>query len=135
MCVCVSLCQSDSFLSYVFAFLSEGMVIGRGCSTTDKVFYKECQTHSYGDTVEKMCFCSFFLCNAAPRAASGPSLALLALALAFLAWCTTSCDNYDAMPSVRTSSIKKKKIKLPDMTSETQSVTTFLPQTHKVSVH
>ena len=37
--------------------------MGRGCSTKDKVYFKECETHSYGDTVEKMCFCSFFLCN------------------------------------------------------------------------
>ncbi|XP_059087431.1 uncharacterized protein LOC131883852 isoform X2 [Tigriopus californicus] len=43
----------------------EGIVTGRGCSTKDKVFFKECETHSYGDTVEKMCFCSFFLCNGA----------------------------------------------------------------------
>lgn len=46
-------------------FLPEGIVTGRGCSTKDKVFFKECETHSYGDTVEKMCFCSFFLCNGA----------------------------------------------------------------------
>ena len=30
---------------------SEGQVTGRGCSTKDKVFYKECETHSYGDQV------------------------------------------------------------------------------------
>ena len=41
-------------------------MIGRGCSTKDKVFYRECETHSYGDSVEKMCFCSFMLCNSAP---------------------------------------------------------------------
>merc|ERR1712141_559933 len=41
----------------------EGQVTGRGCSTKDKVFYKECETHSYGEQVEKMCFCSYFLCN------------------------------------------------------------------------
>ena len=43
----------------------EGQVTGRGCSTKDKVFYKECETHSYGEQVEKMCFCSYFLCNKA----------------------------------------------------------------------
>ena len=37
--------------------------MGRGCSTKDKVFYKECETHNYGDSLEKMCFCSFQLCN------------------------------------------------------------------------
>ena len=42
---------------------AEGQVTGRGCSTKDKVFYKECETHSYGEQVEKMCFCSYFLCN------------------------------------------------------------------------
>ncbi|TRY72558.1 hypothetical protein TCAL_14869 [Tigriopus californicus] len=45
--------------------IPQGIVTGRGCSTKDKVFFKECETHSYGDTVEKMCFCSFFLCNGA----------------------------------------------------------------------
>ena len=43
-------------------------MIGRGCSTKDKVFYRECETHSYGDTTEKMCFCSFKLCNSAASA-------------------------------------------------------------------
>ena len=38
-------------------------VTGRGCSTKDKVFYKECETHQ-SDQVEIMCFCSYFLCNA-----------------------------------------------------------------------
>ena len=48
--------------------ISEATVIGRGCSTKDKVFYRECETHSYGDTTEKMCFCSFKLCNSAASA-------------------------------------------------------------------
>jgi hypothetical protein len=39
-----------------------GQVTGRGCSTKDKVFYKECETHQ-SDQVEIMCFCSYFLCN------------------------------------------------------------------------
>ena len=39
-----------------------GTVTGRGCSTKDKVFYKECETHQ-SDQVEIMCFCSYFLCN------------------------------------------------------------------------
>jgi hypothetical protein len=67
--------------------LPEGQVTGRGCSTKDKVFYKECETHSYGDLVEKMCFCSFFLCNGAnANAGSAPNAALMAaLALAAVA--------------------------------------------------
>ena len=39
------------------------------------MFYRECQTHSYGDSVEKMCFCSFMLCNAAPEAKAAHSTA------------------------------------------------------------
>ena len=44
------------FFSFSLSFVPEATVIGRGCSTKDKVFYRECETHSYGDTVEKMCF-------------------------------------------------------------------------------
>ena len=44
-------------------FFAVGQVTGRGCSTKDKVFYKECETHQYGDQLEIMCFCSYFLCN------------------------------------------------------------------------
>ena len=47
----------------IICFISEAAVVGRGCSTKDKVFYKECETHNYGDSLEKMCFCSFQLCN------------------------------------------------------------------------
>ena len=39
--------------------------MARGCSTKDKVFYRECETHSYGASLEKMCFCSFDNCNPA----------------------------------------------------------------------
>ena len=39
--------------------------MARGCSTKDKVFYRECETHSYGSNLEKMCFCSFDNCNPA----------------------------------------------------------------------
>jgi len=38
----------------LFFPIAEATVIGRGCSTKDKVFYRECETHSYGDTVEKL---------------------------------------------------------------------------------
>ena len=55
---------------------AEGQVTGRGCSTKDKVFYKECETHSYGEQVEKMCFCSYFLCNLS-SALAPPSCLLL----------------------------------------------------------
>lgn len=43
----------------------EAAIVARGCSTKDKVFYRECETHSYGDNLEKMCFCSFNNCNPA----------------------------------------------------------------------
>ena len=46
-------------------FAERAHIVGRGCSTKDKVFYRECETHSYGANLEKMCFCSFELCNAA----------------------------------------------------------------------
>lgn len=45
-----------TFFPFSLSFVPEATVIGRGCSTKDKVFYRECETHSYGDTVEKMCF-------------------------------------------------------------------------------
>ena len=44
---------------------SEAAIVARGCSTKDKVFYRECETHSYGANLEKMCFCSFDNCNPA----------------------------------------------------------------------
>jgi len=47
-------------------------IVGRGCSTKDKVFYRECETHSYGANLEKMCFCSFELCNQGAPGASPP---------------------------------------------------------------
>ena len=72
----------------------EGHVTGRGCSTKDKVFYKECETHSYGDTVEKMCFCSFFLCNEGARAAGQPPhAAVLAAAAAAVVLAATAAAN------------------------------------------
>lgn len=81
------------FLALKFKFplipvsVPEGQVIGRGCSTRDKVFYKECQTHSYGDSVEKMCFCSFFLCNGSgSKPPLTPSTWLIALAASLLIW-------------------------------------------------
>lgn len=65
----------------------EAAVVGRGCSTKDKVFYKECETHSYGDNLEKMCFCSFQLCNRSAIQLNCPSiwtLTLLTLSTVFL---------------------------------------------------
>ena len=67
--------------------ISEAAVVGRGCSTKDKVFYKECETHSYGDNLEKMCFCSFQLCNRSAIQLNCPSiwtLTLLTLSTVFL---------------------------------------------------
>ncbi|XP_059087530.1 uncharacterized protein LOC131883938 [Tigriopus californicus] len=66
----------------------EATVIGRGCSTKDKVFYRECETHSYGDSVEKMCFCSFMLCNSAPAASPQVRCSSLVTLLALTAFWT-----------------------------------------------
>ena len=63
--------------------------MGRGCSTKDKVFYKECETHSYGDSLEKMCFCSFQLCNRSAIQLNCPSLwtlTLLTLSTVLASW-------------------------------------------------
>jgi len=75
-------------------FVSARHITGRGCSTKDKVFFKECETHSFGDSVEKMCFCSFFLCNDATSAAvASSSVVLLAVAatVAAAAAATAGC--------------------------------------------
>ncbi|XP_040565329.1 uncharacterized protein [Lepeophtheirus salmonis] len=73
----------SSFPFGVMRGYQEGTVTGRGCSTKDKVFYKECETHSYGDLTEKMCFCSFFLCNrgSKSREAHSPLLVLSTFAV------------------------------------------------------
>ena len=55
-----------------FCFPERAHIVGRGCSTKDKVFYRECETHSYGANLEKMCFCSFELCNQGAPGASPP---------------------------------------------------------------
>ena len=31
-----------------------------------QVYYKECETNSYGEGTEKFCYCNFYLCNRAP---------------------------------------------------------------------
>ena len=49
----------------IYLYFSEAAIVARGCSTKDKVFYRECETHSYGANLEKMCFCSFDNCNPA----------------------------------------------------------------------
>ena len=69
---------------FFFLCLAEGQVTGRGCSTKDKVFYKECETHSYGEQVEKMCFCSYFLCNGGGRPRSPPSVLQLIIGATIL---------------------------------------------------
>ena len=79
--------------------ISEAAVVGRGCSTKDKVFYKECETHSYGEQVEKMCFCSYFLCNLSSVLAP-PSCLLLMIIGATL--CVLNSD-YSACLISRTS--------------------------------
>jgi hypothetical protein len=80
----------------------EGQVTGRGCSTKDKVFYKECETHHYGEQVEKMCFCSYFLCNLS-SALAPPSCLLLMIIGATL--CVLNSD-YSACLLSRTCLVK-----------------------------
>lgn len=72
-----------------FFIISEATVVGRGCSTKDKVFYKECETHNYGDSLEKMCFCSFQLCNTSNQLNCPMSFWTLTL-LVFLAYYTAT---------------------------------------------
>ena len=94
--------------------VAEGIVTGRGCSTKDKVFYKECETHSYGDTVEKMCFCSFFLCNGSAISSCSPN-ALLTLVLALGVVLLTSDSAADSTAKVTEgdSSGKRGKVEAP----------------------
>ena len=61
--------------------LAEGQVTGRGCSTKDKVFYRECETHQYGEQSERMCFCSFFLCNLSSPGITPPIMLIIGATL------------------------------------------------------
>lgn len=60
----------------------EGGITGRGCSTKDKVYYKECETNSYGEGTEKFCYCNFYLCNSSPTQFGSHSPILLTVILA-----------------------------------------------------
>ena len=73
-------------------FLAEGQVTGRGCSTKDKVFYKECETHSYGEQVEKMCFCSYFLCNGGVTLRNPPTFLQLIIGATILCVLSSHCQ-------------------------------------------
>jgi len=58
--------KCDENLGYRTCFIrynEKGGITGRGCSTKDKVYYKECETNSYGEGTEKFCYCNFYLCN------------------------------------------------------------------------
>jgi len=60
--------KCDENLGYRTCFIrynEKGGITGRGCSTKDKVYYKECETNSYGEGTEKFCYCNFYLCNSA----------------------------------------------------------------------
>ena len=74
-----------SFLSIILPCLPEGGITGRGCSTKDKVYYKECETNSYGEGTEKFCYCNFYLCNSAP-AVPAPALPPVILPLLVCTW-------------------------------------------------
>ena len=64
--------------------ISEGGITGRGCSTKDKVYYKECETNSYGEGTEKFCYCNFYLCNTGHR--PGPHTGTLAVIISSLGY-------------------------------------------------
>ncbi|XP_023328395.1 uncharacterized protein LOC111701369 [Eurytemora carolleeae] len=84
--------KCDENLGYRTCFIrygERGDVTGRGCSTKDKVYYKECETNSYGAGTEKFCYCNFYLCNGALRSSvlSSTNLALPFLCiLLFIRW-------------------------------------------------
>ena len=85
---------------------------GRGCSTKDKVFYKECETHSYGEQVEKMCFCSYFLCNLSTKLAAPPSFILLIIGATLCVLSNyDSYDYYDNCQNVLASTTKEKVLR------------------------
>ena len=50
-------------VSNILIIIAEGGITCRGCSTKDKVYYKECETNSYGEGTEKFYYCNFYLCN------------------------------------------------------------------------
>ena len=62
----------------------EGGITGRGCSTKDKVYYKECETNSYGEGTEKFCYCNFYLCNRGAAGHAGQTVLLLSVILVSL---------------------------------------------------
>ena len=45
-----------------FAFLV-GEVTARGCASREKLYYVHCENHEMDGIVEKVCYCSFNLCN------------------------------------------------------------------------
>ena len=74
---------------------------GRGCSTKDKVFYKECETHSYGEQVEKMCFCSYFLCNGGVTLRNPPSFLQLIIGATILCVLSSHCQlQFGPVPAI-----------------------------------
>ena len=80
---------------------AEGQVTGRGCSTKDKVFYKECETHSYGEQVEKMCFCSYFLCNGGVTLRNPPSFLQLIIGATILCVLSSHCQlQFGPVPAI-----------------------------------
>ena len=74
---------------------------GRGCSTKDKVFYKECETHSYGEQVEKMCFCSYYLCNGGVTLRNPPSFLQLIIGATILCVLSSHCQlQFGPVPAI-----------------------------------
>lgn len=106
----------------------EAAVVGRGCSTKDKVFYKECETHNYGDSLEKMCFCSFQLCNTSNQL-NCPSiwtLTLLVFLASFYHWI------WDPWPIKVAGSLANLQ---PQTSKSDKSDSSSLPQPHRLVDH
>jgi len=57
--------QTRGFKTCFTRYNSEGKVTGRGCSTKRSSYIK-CETHSYGVTSDKFCYCSRTMCNSSP---------------------------------------------------------------------
>ena len=69
--------------------VSDSKVTGRGCSTK-RARYPACETHSYGLSSEKFCYCPTDRCNSAPLPFSNMATLALALGLPCLARSNTA---------------------------------------------
>merc|ERR1711915_934718 len=59
--------QKKGFRTCFTKFDIDGRTTARGCSTKDRIFHTECENHVMGQSSEKFCYCSYFLCNSDMR--------------------------------------------------------------------